>query len=93
MITCKGFRNDYDLEYDCDYEYSGEFGCEDCICNVEQLGGRFDPRTGKEYKPETIYQACYLFRLAVIDLFYNIIYELKIDILTDWLSKQLRKLL
>jgi hypothetical protein len=32
-------------DYDCDYEYAGHFGCEDCIVN----GGRYDPR--KRVKP------------------------------------------
>ena len=49
MITCLGYKsgNPSDgYDYDCEYEYAGEFGCEDCICN----GGRFDPRTGKAFR-------------------------------------------
>lgn len=33
-------------EFDCDYEHSGGFGCDDCASN----GGRMDPRTGKALK-------------------------------------------
>jgi len=45
MIPCLGHRcNTIDgYDYDCDYEFAGSFGCEDCLCN----NGRFDPRTGK----------------------------------------------
>lgn len=45
-IPCRGRKIetvDWGVDYDCDYEHSGSFGCEDCLVN----GGRYDPRTGR----------------------------------------------
>lgn len=49
-IPCLGHwaRTSDDDDYDCDYENSGGFGCEDCCVN----GGRMDPRTGKRFASE-----------------------------------------
>jgi len=41
-IPCEGhWEHTMDgSEFDCDYEFAGNFGCEDCIVN----GGKRDPR-------------------------------------------------
>lgn len=49
MITCKGYwsgnpSNGYD--FDCEYENSGGFTCENCIIN----GGHMSPITGKTFR-------------------------------------------
>jgi len=44
---CLGYWGGHPLdppEFDCEYENSGEFGCEDCLVN----GGRYNPETGKK---------------------------------------------
>ena len=46
---CHGKRDEWNGDYDCDYEFAGEIGCEDCICNYKNTGGRIDPRTGEEF--------------------------------------------
>ena len=46
--SCHGKYDEWNGDYDCDYEFAGEIGCEDCICNYENTGGRIDPRTGKK---------------------------------------------
>lgn len=49
MISCKGYwsgnpSNGYD--FDCEYENSGGFTCEDCVIN----GGHMSPITGKPFR-------------------------------------------
>ena len=41
---CAGYKTwtDYGWDFDCDYEYAGWFGCEDCIFGGN--GGNKDPR-------------------------------------------------
>lgn len=49
-IKCKGYwtSSTYDgpPEFDCGYEKSADFGCEDCIIN----GGRMSPVSGKPFR-------------------------------------------
>ena len=45
-IVCKGYLTYYGCdghEFDCGYENSCEFGCEDCVCNF----GNMNPINGK----------------------------------------------
>ena len=46
--SCHIEHDEWNGDYDCDYEFSGQISCENCICNYE-IGGRLDPRTGKVY--------------------------------------------
>lgn len=49
-IKCKGFWTpgtpDGPAEFDCEYENSAGFGCEDCIIN----GGHMSPVSGKAFR-------------------------------------------
>ena len=46
-VPCKGYRLDYGYdgyEYDCEYEASCDFSCDECVCNF----GHMNPVNGKE---------------------------------------------
>lgn len=49
-IKCKGYWSpstpDSPAEFDCEYENSGSFGCDDCIIN----GGSMSPISGKVFR-------------------------------------------
>jgi len=49
-VPCKCIKigTPYDgYEFDCEYENSCEFSCDDCVCNF----GNMNPITGKEINP------------------------------------------
>jgi hypothetical protein len=47
-IAClfRDINNTDGHDYDCDYEFAGEIGCDDCLA----VGGDLDPRTGKKWQ-------------------------------------------
>lgn len=51
-ITCEGYRDEWDRDFDCLYEKAPD--CGDCIINYHKTGGRIDPTTGKKIKYKRI---------------------------------------
>lgn len=52
-VPCLGHQSGNPLDgydYDCDYENSAEFGCDQCICN----GGDMSPISGKPLAEKTV---------------------------------------
>lgn len=53
FISCAGYKvgNPIDgYDYECEYEKSSEFGCEECICT----GGDRSPISGRVLKQSTV---------------------------------------
>lgn len=66
FIPCKGYQSGTPLDgfdYDCEYENSGGFGCDNCICN----GGAYSPISGKPIKETTRQKYAKKYGLAEYD--------------------------
>jgi hypothetical protein len=44
-MSCKGYSDGED--FDCEYEFAGDFGCEDCMWGPHPDQFSMDPETGK----------------------------------------------
>lgn len=66
FIPCLGYESGNPIDgfdYDCEYENSGGFGCDDCICN----GGAYSPISGKSIKETTRQKYAKKYGLAEYD--------------------------